>query len=109
MTAVQDALILNAVADDWRPSRVDSREAIRQAINEAARIQGWRITPADLRPYYPAWINPNQVGPCLRRLRLRGHLVLISHNARYGSKGNGDKPAPVYRVNGVIPREAVQP
>jgi len=95
--------------DESLPIKRDSREAVRIAVNEAARLNGWRITSADLRPYYPAWIDPKQVGATIHQLRARGHLAVISHAGRYGSKNNGDKRAPVYRVNGVIPKEAVQP
>ena len=109
--AVQDTLDarLDAVAADQSlPIKRDSREAVRIAINEAARLNNWRITSADLRPFYPAWIDPKQIGATIHRLRHSDHLILISHNGRYGSRNNSDKRAPVYRVNGVIPREAVQ-
>lgn len=110
MSAVQDAFVLDAVADDQSiPNKAASREAVRVAVNKAAKRLGGRVTAADLRRYYPPSINGNQIGPTLRRLRLRGYLVVLSHNARYGSKGNGDKHAPVYRVTGPIPEEAAQP
>lgn len=101
---------LDVIADDPLPIKRDTREAVRIAINEVARAKGGRFTSADLRRHYPAWHVPEQVGPTLRRLRLRKHIHVTSHAGRYGSAGNGDKPAPMYEViTYPIPPEAVQP
>lgn len=101
---------LEPIASDPLPIKRDTREAVRVAINKVAREAGGRFTSADLRPHYPAWIVPEQIGPTIRRLRLRAAIVPKSHAARYGSRANGDKPAPVYQVlTYPIPPEAVQP
>ncbi|MCV2395960.1 hypothetical protein OEB99_16715 [Actinotalea sp. M2MS4P-6] len=113
MTAsVQDDIfdVLDAVADDESlPIKGDSRDAVRVAINLARRKHGGRVSSGDLREFYPPWIVDKQIGPTLRRLKLRGWLIEISHNARYGSRRNGDKLAPVYRVDRPIPAGAVNP
>lgn len=98
--------VLTAVATDWRPSRVESREAVRQAVMAAAREHGGRVTAATIRPHLPAWCNPHSIGAAINAFRLAGWLVRTGWAPNDGSKSrNAAKQSPVYRLTGVIPKE----
>ncbi len=113
-TAVQDAFdtVLAAVADDRRSNSSNSREAVRVAVNAAARAHGQRVTAATIRPYLPSWVATPQIGSTVNRLRSRGYLVKTGKytaNGKGGDARNQGKRSPIYKVTGHIPREAVQP
>ena len=111
-TAVQPTIddFLEIVATDWRPSRVESREAIRKAVLAAASERHGLVHIAAVRRHLPPWVVPAQIGAVMNRLVRRGFLV---ETGRWEPNGddtsrNGSKPSPVRRLTGVIPPEAVQ-
>lgn len=100
MSAVQDTFeLLDAVASDWRPTRVDARLAIAAAINRAAGEHRGLVHIEQVRPYVPTWADPHQIGALLSALTRRGFL---SPTGRYrpngGPSGNAAKPAEVRRL-----------
>jgi len=105
--AVQDTFeaVLAAVATDWRPSRVESREAVRQAVMAAAREHGGRVTAATIRPHLPTWVNPASIGAAINAYRLAGWLIRTGWAPNGGPSRNAAKQSPVYRVTGAIPKE----
>lgn len=96
---------IDAVAQDWR--RGDHREAIRQAINTAAREGDGYVHISDVRPLLPEWVAPAQIGSyiCVQvragRLRPTG---LYWPNGQTKSR-NRTKAAQVYRLAAPIPEE----
>lgn len=104
--AVQDTLdvVLDAVHTDWRPSRVESREAIRQAVMRAAGEHSGLVHIAGVRPYLPAWVVPEQIGSSLNALVRTGYL---RPTGRYrpcgGTSGNASRLAEVRRLMRPIP------
>lgn len=112
MTAVQDTFddILHAVVTDWRPSRVDSREAIRQAVMAAAADRGGYVHITGIRRHLPAWVAPAQIGAVMNLLARRGFVVKTGHYEPNGdtSARNGNKPSPLWRLRLAIPPSAVQ-
>lgn len=106
--AVQDEL--DVVASDWRPSRVDSREAVRAAIMRAASDERGLVHIATVRRHLPAWVNPSQIGATICVLVRRGYL---KPTHRYRDNGqtksrNRTKRAEVRRLVRPIPPEAVK-
>lgn len=96
---------IDVAVRDWRPSRVESREAIRLAVLRAAEQHGGRVHIADVREHLPSWVNPNQIGAYLCALVRTGHLVPTGHyrpNAGTAAR-NGSKPAEVRRLVRAIP------
>lgn len=108
MTApVQDTLDtrLDAVVRDWRPSRVEAREAIRRAVMRAASEHHGLVHVADFRPYLPPWISQPQVGSYIAALVRAGFLKPTNRYRPNGGidAGNGSKPAQVRRLVRAIP------
>ncbi|WP_372595603.1 hypothetical protein [Actinotalea sp.] len=97
--------VLGAIATDWRPSRVDSREAVRQAVMTAAREHHGQVTAATVRPHLPAWVNPASIGAAINAFRLGGYLIRTGWAPNGGPSRNGAKRSPVYRLTRVIPKE----
>lgn len=99
---------IDAVARDWRPSRVESREAIRQAVMRAAAEHRGLVHIADVRPLLPSWCNPAQIGAALCAWVRQGYLKPTGRYRDNGGTGsrNGAKPAEVRRLVRPIPREA---
>lgn len=98
---------LDVVARDWRPSRVESREAIRQAVMRAAADHRGLVHIADVRPLLPSWRNPAQIGAVLCAWVRQGYLT---PTGRYRPNGDGasrnrSKPAEVRRLARPIPPE----
>ena len=109
--AVQDDLftVLDAVVADWRPSAVDARLAIRDAIHKAAAEESGLVHIAHVRPHLPPWIDHHQIGALLSALTRKGYLKPTGrYRPNGGPSGNGGKPAEVRRLVRMIPREAVQ-
>lgn len=100
---------IDAVATDWRPSRVESREAVRQAIMRAAREHGGLVHAADVRPLLPVWVNPSQIGAVTCRLVRAGYLTPTGRFRPNGGEGsrNRTKRSEVRRLARPIPKEAV--
>lgn len=96
---------IDAVVRDWRPSRVESREAIRLAVLRAAEQHKGLVHIADVREHLPAWTNPNQVGAYLCALVRTGHLTPTGRYRPNGdeSSRNRTKPAEVRRLVRPIP------
>jgi len=104
--------VLGAVADDWRPSREESREAIRKAVHAAAAANGQRVTAATIRPHLPPWVATEQIGAVMWRLQSRGYLTRTTRYAPNGKGGkarNSAKRSPVYRLERPIDPAGVQP
>jgi len=115
MTApVQDTFedVLTAVADDWRPSREESREAIRVAVLAAAAEHDGRVTAATIRPHLPTWCATEQIGAVMWRLARRGYITRTggyTANGKGGRARNSGKRSPIYRVVRPIDPAGVQP
>jgi len=101
---------IDAVAHDWRPSRVESREAIRLAILRAAGDEGGLVHAATVRKHLPAWVNPQQVGATVCALVRAGYLIPTGHYRPNGQEQsrNRTKASPVRRLVRFIPPEAVR-
>lgn len=98
MSSVQPDLFetLDAVAADWRPSRVEARREIRKAISACAAKHGGKVHIQWFRPYLPEWIDPHQVGAVVAALHSTGHLVSTGDylpNGGPARSGNATKPA----------------
>jgi len=106
--AVQD--VLDVIVEDHRPSRVDTRQAIRSAILRAAAERRGLVHIAAVRRHLPSWVSVAQTGAVINRLVRRGYLV---PTGRYEPNGdtharNGNKPAAVRRLVRPIPPEALR-
>ena len=107
MIGTQDTL--DIVAADWRPSRVEARLAIRDAIHKAAGEEGGLVHIARVRPHLPVWVDPHQIGALLSSLTRKGYLRPTGrYRPNAGPSGNAGKPAEVRRLVRMIPREAVE-
>lgn len=111
--AAQDTFddILGAVLSDWRPSRVESREAIRKAVMAAAAERHGLVHIAAVRRHLPPWCDPASIGAVMNRLVRRGYL---SNTGKYEPNGdpnpkarNAAKPAPVRKLLRPIPPDAL--
>ncbi len=100
---------IDAVATDWRPSRVESREAVRVAIMRAANEHRGLVHAADVRELLPPWVNPSQVGAVTCRLVRAGYLVRTGRFRPNGQEAsrNRTKRSEVRRLARPIPEEAV--
>ena len=100
---------IDAVANDWRPSRVESREAVRVAIMRAANEHGGLVHIADVRPLLPSWVNPSQIGAVICRLVRAGYLTPTGRFRPNGQRQsrNSQKRSEVRRLARPIPKEAV--
>ncbi len=110
MATVQDGFeAVEAVAADWRPSRVESREAIRVAVMKAAAEHKGLVHIAQVRRHLPPWIATEQLGAFTNRLVRRGYLIPTGHYRPNGDRSrrarNSSKPAPVRRLTKPIPPE----
>lgn len=107
--AIQDSLddVVGAVLSDWRPSRRDSREAIRVAVMRAAEERHGLVHVAGVRRHLPPWCDPATLGAAMNRLVRRGYLVPTGrHEPNGGGSRNASKPAPVRRLVKPIPPDA---
>lgn len=103
--------VLDVVATDWRPSRVQSREAVRVAIMRAATDHGGLVHAADVRTHLPSWVNPAQIGAVTCRLVRAGFLTPTGKyrpNGKGGDARNITKRSEVRRLVKPIPPEAVR-
>lgn len=111
--AIQEQFaVVEAVSDDWRPTRVESREAIRLAVLKAAEDRHGLVHITGIRRHLPPWVTPAQIGPAINRLVRRGFLVNVGKYEPNADPSiharNGAKPAPVRRLTKYIPPDAVQ-
>lgn len=110
MTATQDTLdvVVDAVLADHRPSRRDSRAAIRDAVIAAAQDRDGLVHIAGVRRHLPAWVDPASIGAAMNRLVRRGHLVPVGkYEPNGGGSRNASKPSPVRRLVKPIPPDAL--
>lgn len=101
--------LIDVVAQDWRPSRVDSREAIRWAVLKTAEQHNGTVHITGIREHLPAWVAAEQVGATVCLLVRRGYLQGTGKYAPNGGSAsrNASKPAEVRRLVRPIPVEAV--
>lgn len=99
------AAVLDAVANDWRPTRVEARRILRDAVILTAQRNDDRVHIADIRPQLPEWIDPHQIGAYISSLARTGVLVPTGeYRANGGRKArNESKPARVYRLARPVP------
>jgi hypothetical protein len=99
--------VLDIVADDWRPSRVASREAIRVAVLKTAAEHDGLVHIAQMRRHLPPWLAVEQTGAFMNRLVRRGYLIPTGHYRPNGDEHsrNASKPAAVRRLVKPIPPE----
>lgn len=103
--------VLHAVESDWRPSRVDSRERVRQAVMDCARDNEGLVHASTLRPYLPEWVAPAQIGAVVNLLVRKGYLVATGRLERSGRRESRDaaKWLPVRKLVRPVPVELVNP
>lgn len=101
---------LDVVAIDWRPSRVESREAIRLAIMRAASEHRQLVHAGTIREHLPSWVNPQQIGATVCALVRTGYLVPTGRLTRSGTptSRNRAKASEIRRLVKAIPPEAVR-
>jgi hypothetical protein len=106
--AVQD--VLDVVVEDHRPSRVDTREAIRLAVLKAAADRRGLVHIAAVRRHLPSWVSVEQIGAVTNRLVRRGYLIPTGRYEPNGDRHarNASKPAAVRRLVRPIPPEALR-
>lgn len=99
---------LAAVESNWLPSRVESREAIRKAVMLAAYMNDGLVHIADVRPFLPDSVAPEQIGAQIAGLQARGFLEPTGEYRPNGDSkaGNQSKPAMVRRLVRPIPPES---
>ena len=97
--------VIDAVAADWR--RANARNAIRAAINLAARDNDGEVHIAAVRPLLPDWIAPSLIGAYMCALVRGRHLIPTGHYAPNGDGAarNRTKAAKVYHLAAPIPEE----
>lgn len=111
-TATQGSFdIVEQVAKDWRPSRVESREAIRKAILATAAEHDELVHIAWMRKHLPSWLAVEQLGAFTNRLVRRGYLVPNGHYLPNGDvrSRNASKRSAVRRLVKPIPPEETLP
>ncbi|QCB93335.1 hypothetical protein [Cellulomonas shaoxiangyii] len=98
---------IDAVAADHRTTRVEAREAIRDAIVTVAEQHG-EVHIADVRPLIPTWAAPSQIGAVMCALRRQHVLVPTGEYRPNGGTAsrNAAKAAQVYRLAGPIQTSA---
>jgi len=111
MTAtIQDSLddVVEAILTDWRPTRRESREAIRVAVMRAASDRHGLVHIAGVRRHLPPWVDPATTGAAINRLVRRGYLVPVGkYEPNGGGSRNASKPSPVRRLTKPIPPDAL--
>jgi len=100
---------IDVVARDWRPSRVESRQAVREAIMRTAAEHGGLVSADRVREHLPSWVNPAQVGAVTCSLVRAGYLTPTGRYRDNGNRAsrNGTKRTQVRRLTRPIPPEAV--
>lgn len=101
---------IDIVAQDWRPTRVESREAIRVAIMRTAADHNGRVHIIGIRQHLPAWTTPAQIGAVVCLLVRHGYLVPTGRTRPNGDlkARNRTKRSEVRKLVRPIPPEAVQ-
>ncbi len=91
--------VIDAVARDWRPSRAESRHAIRNAIALAAQAENGLVHAATVRRYLPSWVDSASIGAVVCTLVRQGALVGTGEfRANGGGSRNRTKPSEVRRL-----------
>lgn len=99
--------VLDVVATDWRPSRVESRAAVVAAIEAVAATHDGEVHISTVRPLIPSWTNEHQIGAMFCALRRTGYLTPTGEYRDNGGtrSRNGAKPARVYHLTRPIPQD----
>lgn len=101
-----DQGVLDVVHTDWRPSRRDARESIRQAITLCAERNGGRVHIAWFRDDLPEWVAPPSIGAAISSWTSQGYLRDTNEWIPMGGHaGNAGKPARVRVLVRPIPSE----
>ena len=97
--------VIDTVAADWR--RANARNAIRAAINQAAREHDGEVHIANVRPPLPDWIAPSLIGAYMCALVRGRHLIPTGHYAPNGDGANRNftKAAQIYHLAAPIPEK----
>lgn len=100
---------LDVVVEDWRPSRVESREAIRVAIERTAAEHKGRVHIIGIRKHLPDWVAPAQIGAVVCFLVRQGYLVPTGRTRPNGGlkSRNRTKRAEVRKLTRPIPPEVL--
>jgi hypothetical protein len=97
---------IDAVAADWRPSRVADRRAIFDAIAECAVANSRYVHIADVREHLTRDVDPHQLGTQITALRRSGYLVQVGWRPNGNRKTrNASRPAPLYPLAKPLPQE----
>ena len=100
---------IDAVAADWRPSRVADREVILDAITACAAANKGYVHVADVREHLARELNdPHQLGAVVTTLVRSKHLRWTGKTRANGNTKtrNAERPAKLYRLVKPLPREA---
>lgn len=92
--------VIDAVAHDWRPSRVEARAAILAAVDQVAAQHDGLVHVAWVRPLLPEWIDQHQVGAtvcALVRQRVLAGTGRYLPNGNHASR-NRTKPSEIRRL-----------
>lgn len=94
--------VLDGLAAEPTPARVDERVLIAAAVTEAARDRRGLVHITAVRRYLPRSVAPRYLGPVINRLARRGVLVKTGRFEENGdntaSKRNASKASPVWRL-----------
>lgn len=98
--------VIDAVATDWLPSRVDDRAALRQALRDAAAVHT-DLHIGIIRLYLRRDVEPHQIGAFMTAMVRRGVLVWDGGHAANGNTRtrNAQRPVKTYRLAAPIPEE----
>jgi hypothetical protein len=94
--------VLEGLATDPTPARVDERVLIAAAVTEAARDRRGLVHITAVRRHLPQSVSPRYLGAAMNRLVRRGALVATGRYEANGdnaaSKRNASKASPVWRL-----------
>lgn len=97
---VRDLPSIDSVASLVTADPMHARDiaAVEEAIRDAASRNGGKVSANDARPYIPAWVQPQVIGPTFLRMAKRGELVPTREDEpNEDRKGrNTNKSCPVY-------------
>ena len=102
--ATTTAVVLDAVARDWRPTRVEARQVLRDAVTLTAQTHDGLVHIADVRPLLPVWLPPHSIGAYIGHLSRYEYLLPTGElRPNGGPSRNEAKPAMVRRLVKPIP------
>lgn len=103
--------VLEGMATDPTPARVDERELIASAVAAAAAERRGLVHISAVRRHLPRSVSPAYLGSSINRLARRGVLVKTGRFEENGdntvSKRNASKASPVWRLVRPITREDI--